>query len=96
LSSRALGSARRQIENAPIVGSTQSSVQPSHKLRARTHRRHALVLNGREDGAANCDLLPGISTAFGLARSSGQPAALGTQPRQAFVDRPQPYPNLFR
>jgi hypothetical protein len=78
---------RRQVECRAIVWSCELRIEPTKELRARSHRRHALVFDRRENGAADQNFASGIALAFCLADARDEPALLCVQTSEPFVDR---------
>ena len=62
-----------QVECCAIVRPSEPRVEPTQELGARTHRRHALVIDRRENGAPDQNLASGIALAFGLADTRDEP-----------------------
>jgi hypothetical protein len=81
------GFVRCQVECCAIVTSRELRVEPTKELGARSQRRHALVINRREYGAADQNLASGIALAFRLADACDESALLCVQTSEPFVER---------
>ena len=78
---------RYQVEGCAIVRSRELRVEPTKEFGARSQRRHTLVFDGRQDGAADQNLAPGIALAFRLADTGDQSALLSVQASEPFFER---------
>jgi hypothetical protein len=75
-----------QIERGPIVWASQMPVEPTKQLLPGPHLGHALMLDRRENRAADQNLAACIALSFGLRRTSDETALLSANSRQAFVE----------
>jgi hypothetical protein len=75
--------------------SAEPAIEPSEELLDGLQARHSLVLDRREDRAADQDLSPGVALAFSLTCACEQPALLTPEPRQPLFERVNPVSYFF-
>lgn len=77
---------RQQVKGRPIVGSRECRVEPAEELGDRSHYRHSLVIDRRQDGPANQDLAPCVVLAFGVTGARDEAILFRPQTGEPFIE----------
>src|SRR5207244_4293641 len=90
------GPSRIQLEHRAVGRSLKLGLEPLEQLELTRQARHAFVLDGGKDRAADDDLAARVPRPRGLVRAGYQSVFLDSQTREPFVNYMQAGSDVFR